>query len=305
MEPETSGRRIASLGMAAADVAQSAPPVAHAGEPGAELVIRPPGRWGGLGLGELWAYRELLYFLCRRDVVIRYKQSLLGITWAVLQPLALALIFWLFFGRLAKVPSDGIPYPVFSLGALVAWNFVSQAVTQAAQSLVADANLLAKVYFPRLVVPIAKILSLVIDLSVALLVLAIFMAGYGIAPPLQILLLPLFLALGAIVAFGFGSFLAALNVKYRDVAVVVPLFVQMWLFLTPVVYPASLVGGAWKYVYAINPMVAVVSGARWALFDAPPPTWGQVGLAVAVALGTLGAAIAYFRRTERFFADIV
>lgn len=291
--------------MAAGDVAQSAPPVAHAGEPGSVLVIRPPGRWGGLALGEVWAYRELLYFLCKRDVLIRYKQSLLGIAWAVLQPLTLALIFWLFFGRLAGIASDGIPYPVFSLGALVAWNFVSQAVTQGAQSLVADANLLAKVYFPRLVVPIARILSLLVDLAVALLVLAVFMAAYAIAPPLQVLLLPLFLLLGLAIALGCGTFLAALNVKYRDVAVIVPLLVQMWLFLTPVVYPASLVGGAWKYVYALNPMVAVVSGARWALFDTPAPTWGEIGIALAVTAVALTAAVAYFRRTERFFADVI
>jgi lipopolysaccharide transport system permease protein len=290
--------------MAAADVVQS-PPVAHVGESGAVMVLRPPGRWGGLALGELWAHRELLYFLCKRDILIRYKQSLLGVSWAVLQPLALACIFWLFFGRLAKIPSDGIPYPVFSLGALVAWNFVSQAVTQGAQSLVADANLLAKVYFPRLVVPIAKILSLLVDLGVALLVLAVFMAAYQIAPPVEIVLLPLFLLLGLGVALGLGTFFAALNVKYRDVAVIVPLFVQMGLFLTPVVYPASLVGGAWKYVYSINPMVAVVSGARWALFHTPAPTWGVVAMSVVVTAGLLAGAAAYFRRTERFFADVV
>src|SRR4051794_613160 len=273
--------------MATADVAQSPPPVAHAGDPGSVLVIRPPGRWSALGLKELWDYRELLYFLCKRDILIRYKQSLLGVSWAVLQPLALACIFWVFFGRLAKLGSDGIPYPVFSLGALVAWNFVSQAVTQSAQSLVADANLLAKVYFPRLVVPIARILSLTVDMVVALLVLAVFMVAYTVSPPPQVVLLVAFLLLGAFVAFGSGTFLAALNVRYRDVAVIVPLLVQMWLFLTPVVYPASLVGGAWKYVYALNPMVAVVTGARWALFDTPPPTWGQVAISIAVTLAML------------------
>ena len=291
--------------MATADVAQSAPPVAHAGDPASVLVIRPPGRLGALGFKVLWDYRELLYFLCKRDVLIRYKQSLLGISWAVLQPLALALIFWVFFGRLAKVGSDGIPYPVFSLGALVAWNFTSQAVTQSAQSLVADSNLLAKVYFPRLVVPIARVLSLTVDMGVALIVLAIFMAGYTVTPPVQLLTLPFFLLLGAGVAFGAGTFLAALNVRYRDVSVIVPLLVQMWLFLTPVVYPASLVGGAWKYLYALNPMVAVVSGSRWALFDTPPPTWGQIAIAVGVTLAMLAAAVAYFRKTERFFADII
>jgi lipopolysaccharide transport system permease protein len=291
--------------MASADVLEQQTPLSSAGEAGHELVIRPPGRWSPLALGDVWQHRELLYFLTKRDLSIRYKQSILGVTWAVGQPLALALIFWVFFGRLAKVPSDGIPYPVFSLAALVSWNFVSQAVTQGAASLVADSNLLSKVYFPRLVVPLGRVASLGVDALIALCVLAVFMIGYAIAPPLQVLLLPAFLLLGAIVAFSLGSFLAALNVRYRDVSVAVPLMVQMWLFLTPVVYPASLVGGAWKYVYALNPMVTVVTGARWSLLDTPAPPIGQVCISVGVALFLLVGSLTYFRRVEHFFADVV
>jgi lipopolysaccharide transport system permease protein len=270
-----------------------------------ELVIRPPRPWGSLALLDVWQHRELLYFLCKRDISIRYKQSLLGVSWAVMQPLALACIFWVFFGRLAKVPSEGVPYPVFSLAALVSWNFVSQAVTQGASSLVADSNLLAKVYFPRLVVPLARVASLAVDAVVALCVLAVFMAAYRIAPPIQVLLLPAFLALGAVVAFALGSFFAAVNVRYRDVSVAVPLLVQMWLFLTPVVYPASLVGGKWQYVYSANPMVAVVSGARWAILGTPAPSAGQIAISVAVAAMMLVGSLVYFRRVEQFFADVV
>lgn len=291
--------------MAVSEVVEQPSPLASAGEPEHELVIRPPRRWGALALSDVWQHRELLYFLVKRDLSIRYKQSLLGVAWAVGQPLALALIFWIFFGRLAKVPSQGIVYPVFSLAALVSWNFVSQGVTQGAASLVADQNLLSKVYFPRLVVPLARVGSLAVDAAVGLIVLAVFMAGYRIAPPLQVLTLPAFFLLGTVVAVSAGSFLAAINVRYRDVAVAVPLLVQMWLFLTPVVYPASLVGGNWRYVYAANPMVAVVSGSRWALLGTPGPSVSTVAISVGVAAAMLVGALVYFRRVEQFFADVI
>jgi lipopolysaccharide transport system permease protein len=290
--------------MAVSDVVEQSS-LASSGEVHEELVIRPPRRWGALAPGEVWRHRELLFFLLKRDISIRYKQSLLGVSWAVGQPLALALIFWVFFGRLAKVPSEHIPYPVFSLAALVSWNFVSQGVTQASVSLVADSNLLSKVYFPRLVVPLAKVGSLAVDAAIGVGVLAVFMLGYTIAPPIQVLLLPAFLALAAVVAFSLGSYLAALNVKYRDIQVAVPLLVQMWLFLTPIVYPASLVGGLWRYVYALNPMVAVVTGTRWALLDTPAPSVATVLIAVGVAAVMFVGALVYFRRVEHFFADVI
>lgn len=290
--------------MTGTDIAQRIPPVV-AGEGDHVLVIRPPRRWSRLTVGDVWEHRELLYFLAKRDISIRYKQSVLGVAWAVAQPLALAMIFWIFFGRLAGVSSAGVPYPVFALAALVSWNFVSQGVTQAASSLVADQNLLSKVYFPRLVVPLARVASLAVDAVIALLVLAIFMIGYGIVPPVQIVALPAFLALGALVAFGLGTFFAAINVRYRDVAVAVPLLVQMWLFLTPVVYPSSLVGGAWQYVYALNPMVAVVGGTRWALLDTALPSTISIAISLVVTLVVAIGALLYFRRAEQFFADVI
>jgi lipopolysaccharide transport system permease protein len=280
-----------------------APTLAASTEP---VVIHPPKRWGSLGLREVWQSRELLYFLVRRDILVRYKQSVLGILWAVGQPLALALIFWIFFGQLAGIkPSNGLPYPVFAFAALVPWMFVSQGVTQAANSLVGDANLLAKIYFPRLALPLAKLGALLVDMGIALVVLLVLMLLFGIGVVPQILTLPLFLAIGIVTALGVGTLFAALNVRYRDVTVVVPLLVQVWLFATPVVYPATLVHGALQYVYALNPMASVVTGARWALLDATPPVAGTVAISAAVAFTLLGVALLYFRRTQHYFADIV
>jgi lipopolysaccharide transport system permease protein len=270
------------------------------------IVIRPPARWGSFGLREVWQSRELLYFLVRRDVLVRYKQSALGIVWAVAQPAALALIFWVFFGQLAGVKSGtSLPYPVFAFAALVPWMFVSQGVTQASQSLVSDANLLAKVYFPRLALPVAKIGALCVDLLIALCVLFVLMAIFGIGISPQLVTLPFFLVVGGLTALGAGTFFAAANVKYRDVTVLVPLLIQVWLFATPVVYPGTLVTGALQYVYALNPMVSVVTGARWALLDAPAPNWGAVAISTAVAAIGAFAALLYFRRTQHYFADIV
>jgi lipopolysaccharide transport system permease protein len=282
-----------------------ATPLVAAGAAGEEIVIRPPARFGDLSVRELWRYRELLYFLVKRDLQIRYKQSLFGISWAVLQPVALTLIFYVFFGRLAKIPSEHIPYPVFAMAALVPWTFAANSVAQSALSLVGDQNLLSKVYFPRLVIPIARIGALSVDLAISLGVVAIFMAGYGIAPPLQVLLVPAILALAFLTSAAIGLWLAALNVKYRDVSVAVPLAVQLWLFATPVVYPGSLVTGAWQYVYALNPMVSVIGLMRWALLDTPAPPVGSIGISIGSALVLLTAAVLYFRRTERFFADII
>jgi lipopolysaccharide transport system permease protein len=270
-----------------------------------DVVIRPPGRWGDLRLSELIAYRELLYFLTKRELQIRYKQSLFGIAWAVLQPLALMAIFSIFFGHLAGIPSEGIPYPVFAFAALVPWTFVAQGTSTAALSLVSDANILSKVYFPRLLVPTARVLSLLVDFVLALVVLFILMALYGVSADwAAIAIVPLAL-LALITALGVGTFLATLNVRYRDVALAVPLALQLWLFATPVVYPADLVTGAWQYVYALNPMVTVISGARWALIGTDPPSLGSAAISVAAAAVILSTALLYFRRAERFFADII
>jgi lipopolysaccharide transport system permease protein len=269
------------------------------------VTITPPSRWGGFGLREIWGARELLYFMTKRELQIRYKQSLFGVSWAILQPLIYAFVFALFFGRLAKVPSEGFPYPLFALTALVPWIFLSQSVSQAAASLVGDANLLGKVYFPRLVIPLAKVMSFLTDLLVALCVLIVFVFVYGESPSVGMLALPGFLLLALVTALGAGTLLATLNVRYRDVMVAIPLMVQLWLFATPVIYPGSLIAGNWKYVYALNPMVSVIGGVRWAFLGADAPELGTVAVSVVAALTLLVAGAVYFRRAERFFADII
>jgi homopolymeric O-antigen transport system permease protein len=268
-------------------------------------VIRPPSGFSGLGLRALGEYRELLYFLTKRELQVRYKQSAFGVSWAILQPVVLAFIFTVFFGLLADIPSEGIPYPVFAMAALVPWLFISQTVSQSALSLVSDANLLSKVYFPRLVIPLGKAFALLVDLVIALVVVLVVALIYSQSPGVGILALPGFILLAFVTAVGLGVLLAAVNVKYRDVSLAVPLLMQVWLFATPVIYPGSLVTGGWKYIYALNPAVSVVEGSRWALLDATPPGLVPVLISSAVALTTLVAGVVYFRRTELFFADVV
>ena len=273
--------------------------------PAPSTVIRPPTGWAALRPGDLWEYRELLYFLTTRELQIRYKQSVVGVSWAVLQPLLLAFIFAVFFGLLAEVPSDGHPYPLFAMSGLVPWLFVSQTVAQSAGSLVGDANLLTKVYFPRLVIPLAKAAALLVDLVIALIVLFGVALLYGEIPGPEALAIPLFMVLGLVTGVGLGVLLAAANVQYRDIGLATPLLVQVWLFATPVIYPGSLVTGNWQYVFALNPMVTVVEGVRWGLFGGAAPDPLAVAISAAVAVLLLAAGIAYFRRTELFFADLV
>jgi lipopolysaccharide transport system permease protein len=268
-------------------------------------LITPPKKWSAPRLGELWHARELLYFITKRDLQLRYKQSFFGVLWVIVQPLALAGVFGVFFGSLAHIPSDGIPYPLFALTGLVAWLFASQAVGQAAGSLVGDANLISKVYFPRLVVPLGKMLALVVDVTITLIVVLIAIALYGTGFRVEMLLVPVFLLLAFITAAGVGVFFGALNVKYRDVNMAVPLAVQLWLFLTPVLYPGSLVTGGWQYVYAVNPMVTAVQGSRWALVASPAPALGPTLISIASAATMFVVGALYFRRTEHYFADII
>jgi lipopolysaccharide transport system permease protein len=281
--------------------------VSIAGQPGITpaTIIRPPTGWAALRLAELWEYRELLYFLTKRELQIRYKQSVVGVSWAVLQPVLLAFIFAVFFGVLADVPSDGHPYVLFAMSGLVPWLFVSQTVAQSAGSLVGDANLLTKVYFPRLVIPLAKALALLVDLVIALGVLLAVALLYGQMPGPETLAMPVFLILGLVTGVGLGILLAAANVQYRDIGLVTPLLIQVWLFATPVIYPGSLVTGNWQYLFALNPMVAVVDGVRWCVFGDSAPDPLVVGISATVAVGLLALGIGYFRRTELFFADIV
>ena len=270
-----------------------------------ELEIRPPGRFSGVGLREIWAYRELLYFLTKRELQIRYKQSYLGFGWAIVQPVALTFIFALFFGRLAGLSSEGVPYPVYALAGLVPWIFTSGAVGGATSSLVVDANLIGRVYFPRAVIPTAKMLALVLDLIAAFAFFLLFALAYGADLEWTAFYIPLFVALDFAVVLGAGLYLSALNVRYRDVVVAIPLLLQLWLFVSPVVYSGALVKGWWSYVYALNPMSSVLTGFRWALLGTQSPGTGPLLVSITTALVLLVGASLYFRRVENFFADVV
>lgn len=258
-----------------------------------------------LNLGELWEYRELLYFLVWRDVKVKYKQTALGAAWAIIQPFFTMVVFSLFFGKLAKVPSDGIPYPIFSYAALVPWTFFSNGLTQSSNSLVSSANLLKKIYFPRLAIPIATILAGVVDFVLAFAVLLLMMAYYGLYPTGAIIWLPLFLLLAFITSLGVSLWLTALNVQYRDVRFTVPFLAQFWMFITPIAYSSRMLDEPWRTIYGLNPMVGVVDGFRWALLgrgDAP----GMIIFASALAAVMLLVSGAYyFRRMEKTFADVV
>jgi lipopolysaccharide transport system permease protein len=270
----------------------------------AETVIAPPRRlsWPA---GELWQYRDLIYFLAKRELQIRYKQSFFGVSWAVMQPLALAAIFALVFGVFVDAPSEGISYPVFVVAGLVPWLFTSQAIMLGANSLVIDSDLISKVYFPRLALPIAKALSLVIDLVIAFALVIGVALVYGVGIASTFYLAPAFILLGVVATFALSSLLAAVNVKYRDVQLVMPTLVQVLFFISPVFYSSSLVPGDWKYLYAINPMVSVLDGFRWALFGTTYPGDAVIAISVASTLLLLIVSLGYFQRTERYFADLV
>jgi lipopolysaccharide transport system permease protein len=266
--------------------------------------ITPSHGWVPIRLAELWQYRELLYFLSWRDVKTRYKQTALGVAWAIIQPFFTMVIFSLFFGRLANIPSDNIPYPIFAYVALVPWSFFANGLAQASTSLVLGSTIITKVYFPRLAMPIAAVLSGVVDFALAFVVLLGMMLYYGVVPTPKIVLLPLFLALALITSLGVALWLSALYVQYRDIRQVVPFLVQLWLFSTPVAYPSSLLSEPWRTVYGLNPMVGVVEGFRWVLLGtaAPGP---MVLVSTLVALAILIGGAFYFRRMEKTFADVV
>lgn len=266
--------------------------------------IYPSRGWASLDLRALWRYRELVYFLVWRDVKVRYKQTVLGAAWAILQPLLTMVAFSLFFGKLGHMPSDGIPYPLFSLAGLVPWTFFAFGMTESANSLVLSQQLLKKVYFPRLAIPLATVLAGLVDFALAFALLVIAMLWYGIVPGVRLLAVPALVLLALITALGIGLWLAALNVQYRDVRYVIPFLTQLWLLATPIAYPSSLLPGPWRLVYAINPMVGVVDGFRWALLGARPPG-ATIVLSSVVALVLCFTGAMYFRRMERTFADVV
>lgn len=267
--------------------------------------IEPSKGWAALQLKELWAYRELLYFLIWRDVMVRYKQTALGVAWAIIQPVFTMLIFSLFFGRLGKIPSDGIPYPIFAYAALVPWTFFAQGLSQASNSLVGSANLIKKVYFPRLCVPIASVTSGIIDFALAFMVLLGLMLYYGILPGVNVIVLPLLLLLTLVTSLGVSLWLSALNVHYRDVRHVVPFLTQFWLFATPIAYPSSLLSEPWRTLYGINPMVGVVEGFRWALLETNTAPGPMIIVSSLAAVAILVSGVFYFRRLEKTFADVV
>ena len=269
------------------------------------LRIEPSRGWVSLKLDEVWEYRELLYFFTWRDIKVRYKQTVLGAAWAVIQPFFTMIVFSLFFGKLARIPSDGIPYPIFSYAALVPWIFFANGVTNSASSLVGSSNLIKKVYFPRLVVPTATVISGAVDFLIAFVVLLGMMAFYGIHPTAHVIWLPLLLVLAFSTAVGVGFWLSALNVQFRDIRYTVPFLVQFWLFATPIAYPSSLLGEPWRTLYGLNPMVGVVEGFRWALLGADTAPGPIIALSSLVSLGLLVSGAFYFRRLEKTFADVV
>lgn len=269
------------------------------------IIIRPSRRFVPLSLRDVWDYRELLVFLIWRDIKVRYKQTALGAGWAVIQPFMMMVVFSIFLGHLAKVPSDGVPYPLFVFAGLVPWTFFAQALGGASNSLVGNANLISKVYFPRLIMPFSTAASFLVDLLIALGLLGAIMAWYGRTPTVQILLLPPLVLLALVAALAVGIWLSALNVRYRDVRYAVPFLVQLWMFATPVAYAASLVPDRWRWVYAINPMTGVVEGFRWALIDTGSAPGLVLVVSAAATVALLVSGLFYFRRVERTFADVI
>ena len=267
--------------------------------------IEPSNGFVPLKLGEVWAYRELLYFLIWRDVKVRYKQTALGVAWAVIQPVMTMVVFSVFFGKLAKLASDGVPYPIFAFAALVPWTLFSNGLTQGTNSLVGNSNLIKKVYFPRLIIPTATVLAGVVDFAIAFAVLLILMVVYGITPTWNIIWLPAFMGLALITSLGVGLWLSALNVEYRDVKYIIPFLSQVWLFATPIAYSSSLLDEPLRTFYGINPMVGVVEGFRWALLGTNTQPGYMILVSTLAAVLTLISGAFYFRRMEKTFADVV
>jgi lipopolysaccharide transport system permease protein len=302
-----------ALDAAAPEVPASAPPPADPHPtPSAAVrvpdrplvVIEPTRNWRAINPADLWAYRELLYFLIWRDVKVRYKQTALGVLWAILQPLFMMLIFTVFFGRLAGVQTGGVPYPLFAFVGLVPWTFFANAVTTSGNSLVGNAHLITKVYFPRLIVPAAAVGAGLVDFALAFVILVGIMAFYGVAPTAQLLMLPAMLLLTVLFTLAVGTWLAALNVKYRDVRFALPFLIQLWLFVSSVILPSSAVPGKWRALLILNPVSAVIEGWRSALLGLPFD-WPALSVAAAVTAVALLSAAYYFRRVERDFSDII
>ena len=293
--------RMSTLEMSAANLSAAEPN----GSALAVVHIRPSSGWVRLNLAELWEYRELLAFLVWRDLKVRYKQTVLGAAWAVLQPVAAMMAFSVFFGRLAKVPSDGVPYPLFAYCALLPWQMFANSLTESGNSLVNQHTLLKKVYFPRLLLPVAPVLAATVDFGIGFVLLLAMMAFYGIVPGVAVVVLPLLLVFTIATAIAVGLWLSALNVQYRDVRYTLPFLVQFWMFATPVAYPSSLVPEKWRPLMGMNPMAGVVEGFRWALLGTRGADLKLFALSAIVVAVLLVSGVIHFRRVERTFADMV
>jgi len=269
------------------------------------VVIRPGRGMFDLDLASLWEFREILYFLVWRDIKLRYKQTAIGAAWAILQPLATMAIFTVIFGHLAKIPSDGLPYAIFSFTGLLPWTYFSQAIARSGASVVGDANLVKKVYFPRLLIPIAAVLSPLVDFLISFVFLVGMVAWFGVRPGWNMVALPFFLALAMIAALATGLWLSALNVKYRDVGHTLPFLIQIWLYASPVAYSVTLIPEKWRLVYGLNPMAGVIEGFRWALLRTERPALGVIAMSAVVVLALLIGGVMFFKHLERSFADIV
>lgn len=269
------------------------------------IKIEPSKGWVSLKLREVWEYRELLYFLIWRDVKVRYKQTILGIGWAIIQPFFTMVVFSIFFGKLAKMPSDGIPYPIFAYAGLVPWTFFSNGLSKGSNSLVSSSNLIKKVYFPRLIIPVSSVLSGLVDFILAFAVLIGMMFYFGLFPTANILWLPLLLVLSLLTSLSVSLWLSAMNVQFRDVQYIIPFITQLWLFATPIAYPSSLLSEPWKTLYGLNPMVGVVEGFRWALLNAETAPGPIVMVSFFVTIILLISGALYFSRMEKTFADVV
>ena len=269
------------------------------------VLIRPISGWVPIDLRDLWEYRELLYFLTWRDIKVRYKQTALGMAWVVLQPLLLMLVFTIFFGSLVELPSDGIPYPVFTYTALLPWQLFSRALNEGSMSLVAHERVITKTYFPRILLPASAVLASLIDFGIASLLLIGFILFFGAQPGPAIFTLPLFVLLVVMAAFGVSLWLAAFNVLYRDVRYVLPFVTQIWMFATPIIYPVSVVPDSWRLLYGLNPMVGVVEGFRWALLGNSNGMDAMFGLSALVVVGILGGGVLYFQSVQQTFADVI
>lgn len=287
---------LASTGTADAGVGRESPPVTR---------IEPVEGWVSLNLAQVWEFRELLYFLTWRDIKVRYKQTVLGVGWAILQPVMTMVVFSIFFGNLAKVPSDGIPYPIFSFAALVPWTFFSNGLLNSTQSLVGSGQMIKKIYFPRIVIPLSAVLAGIVDFVLAFGVLILMMIGYGIYPTGNVVWLPALLLLAFITSLGVGLCLSALNVQFRDVKHTIGFVNRFWLFATPIAYSSSMLDEPWRTLYALNPMAGVVEGFRWALLGTETEPGLMILVSSVVAVSLLVGGAYYFRRLERTFADVV